>query len=120
MACNRRKIRLIMKETLKRISEKYGIGFKDNDKKAIFYIHFNPGWEWHEESIMYWWEQKGDGRYNWWRDNIFDCKHHIVGPGYPSYAVHEQEPLTKDGLVAMIESDVARMANYYKQYEHRI
>ena len=108
-----------MKEALKKIAKKHGIGFRDNGDKVTFYIRFNPDFIWHEASTMWWWVQNPDGTFNWWKDYIFDGKHRIVGPGYPAYAVFEQNPVTKMELLKKIEDEVKGLTDY-KQYKYSL
>lgn len=109
-----------MKNQMKEIAEMYGIGFKDLGDKVKFYIHFNPDFEWHEASLLLWWKENPDGGLNWWEDWVFDGRHRISGPGYPSYAIHNQEPICDDALLAKVNTMLAMYFRSYKQYKHRI
>ena len=108
-----------MKDALKKIAEKHGIGFRDNGDKVTFYIRFNPDFIWHEASVSFWWGEAVDGKFNWWRDNIFDGKHRIVGPGYPSYAIFDQKPVTRKEFFRMVEGEVIGLTDY-KQYKYSL
>lgn len=110
-----------MKTKLKEIAEKYGIGFKDRGEKVEFFIHFNPdAFMWHTAALLVWWMRNDEGLLNWWTDDWFDGRHRIVGPGYPTYAIHDQEPISEEQLLTKIDRKVADMSKHYKQFNHHI
>ena len=104
----------------KEIAEKYGVGFKVSGDEVKLYIHFNADFVWHTYSLLLRWESNTKGGLNWWEDWVFDGKHHIIGPGYPSHAIHVQKPISEEELIAMAEKYIAEYIADYKQYEHRI
>ena len=105
---------------MREIAKSCGVGFKFDGEEAKFYLHFNPDWEWHEVSLLIWWRRSPDGGYNWWTDYVFDGRHRISGPGYPSYAIHEQQPISEDELIAKIDKMVKTHFQSYKQYKNKI
>lgn len=111
---------MITRESLEGIASKYGVGFRDHTDKVEFYILFNPDFEWHEQSLVLWWEENPNGGLNWWEDWVFDCRHRISGPGYPAYAIFDQKPISEEELLAKIDSMVKLHVANYKQYEHKI
>lgn len=108
-----------MKEKLRGIADEHGIGFIDRGDKVEFYIHYSDGFMWHTAALFVWWVQNPDGEYNYWTDDYFDGKHHIVGPGYPAYAIHDQEPVKEVRLLALVDQRAAHM-KYYKQFNYHI
>ena len=52
---------MITRESLEGIASKYGVGFRDHTDKVEFYILFNPDFEWHEQSLVLWWEENPNG-----------------------------------------------------------
>lgn len=109
-----------MKSDMREIAEMYGVGFKDHGDKIEFYIHFNPDFEWHKASLLVWWKNNPEGGLNWWTDYVFDGKHRISGPGYPAYAIQDQDPISYDRLLAIVNTKVVLYFKSFKQYENRI
>lgn len=108
-----------LKETMRAIAQKHEIGYKEKENGALFNIHFNPDFAWHEASVMLRWKKNPNGKYNWWEDHIFDCKHHISGPGYPAYAISPQKPITREELTKKAD-ELAKSLTTYKQYKFEI
>lgn len=114
-------MKITIKDRMQDIAIKYGIGFKDRGEKVEFYIHFNPdAFIWHTSALLVWWEQNSEGLLNWWTDEWFDGRHCIVGPGYPAYAIHNQEPIEEEALLEKIDKEIAGMAKYYKQFNYHV
>lgn len=111
-----------MKERLKAIAEQNGVGWEDNGEKVKFFIQFlHPhDFMWHGLSLLLWWKSNEDGTLNWWEDWVFDCQHRVVGPGYPAYAVHPQEPKSEEDFLAMVARGVRDHIASYKQFKYRI
>lgn len=107
---------LFMKFNDKRIEAlavKHGIRYRKKEDKYYFEIDFLPqgDFEWHSESVCFWFKQLANDQYNWWRDVVYDCRHQICGPGYGgTYAVIPQKPKTFEEILVLIESELSSMS----------
>lgn len=108
-----------MKAALKKVAEINGVGYKEiATKKVAFSCRFNPDFEWHSTSIILWWEESPKGGLNWWTDYVYDGRHRISGPGYPAYAIKDQDPVSEDELVRLAGDMVKNYFKMFKEYEY--
>ncbi|MBQ8482842.1 MAG: hypothetical protein IJ504_00895 [Bacteroidales bacterium] len=103
-----------IEEKIKELSRKHDLRYEKKEERHVFSINFLPNGDlmWHEAKLIVWYKETPEGKYNWWKDNTFDDKHQISGPGYPAYTLCPQTPIDSERILNMIDKNLATLEEY--------